>query len=173
MADLTNEVDRRWWGASAVRAKRGSARFVASQLPLGRTCPPYAPPALRLGLGSGRVGGRVGAHGSPFVTVGLWGAPSMSAGREASAAAMWVVGRCLFGACVAASNVVRARKPLLPCAVPVFCRQTRIRGSRRAPLGVGIAPSLRNILNSLPFKERRWQNMCRRRFHGFHRTAFR
>ena len=36
-------------------------------------------------------------------------------------------------------------------------------------LGVGIAPSLRNILNSLPFKERRWQKMCRRRFHGFHR----
>ena len=58
----------------------------------------------------------------------------MFAGREARAAAMWAVGRCLIGAGAAASNVVRARKPLLPCPVPVFCRQTRIQGARRTPV---------------------------------------
>ena len=40
-------------------------------------------------------------------------------------------------------------------------------------VGVGIAPSLRNILNSLPFKERRWQKNSRAGRQRFHRTAFR
>ena len=81
--------------------------------------------------------GAVGAQGGPFVIAALRWGPRMFAGREARAAAMWVVvvdAWSVVGAGAAASNVVRARKPLLPCPVPVFCRQTRIQGARRTPV---------------------------------------
>ena len=83
------------------------------------------------------VGRPVRARGIPFVFAGAEGRLGRAAARDARFVLMSLVCRKLLGASVAASNVVRARRPLLICMCQCSAEKIGSRG-RDAPPGTHI-----------------------------------